>query len=194
MVTTRKKIAAPVIGERLNLLLLMMPPTRRISDNPTMETSAVSFCSATKSLSRGQDPSYRLGHHDVAQRLPLRETERARGRSLAPVDALEPRPIHLGDVCPVDEREREHAEPEQLRVAAQVGGEGLDPGEREAEADEVDHDDRRDAAEHVGVHDRERAQREEGSSGQLAHDRHDERPNEHDHLGDEEQLDVPQKP
>jgi hypothetical protein len=110
------------------------------------------------------------------------------------VDALEPRPIHLGDVCPVDEREREHAEPEQLRVAAQVGGEGLDPGEREAEADEVDHDDRRDAAEHVGVHDRERAQREEGSSGQLAHDRHDERPNEHDHLGDEEQLDVPQKP
>ena len=140
---------------------------------------------------RREDAPHRLRDHDVAQRLPLRQAERARGRGLAPVHALEPGAVHLGDVRAVHEHERERAEPEQLRVRRHVAVEGLDVREREAEADEVDHDDRRHAAEHVGVHDREQADRQELPPGKLAHDRDDERPDQHEHLGHDEQPHVP---
>ena len=65
---------------------------------------------------RREDAADGLRDHDVAQRLPLRQPERAGGGGLAPVDALEPGPVHLGDVRAVHEHECERAEPEELRV------------------------------------------------------------------------------
>ena len=46
----------------------------------------------------------------------------------------------------------------------------LEPERGRAEAEQRDHEDRRDAAEEVGVDDRERAQREEDRPGQAAQD------------------------
>ncbi len=144
---------------------------------------------------RRQDPAHRLRDHDVAQRLPLRQPERACGRGLAPVDALEAR-IGRPRRRTRRTRARARAMPSQNScvLPRHVRSERLDAGEREPEPDQVDDDDRRDAAEHVGVDDRERAQREERASGKLPHDRDDERPDQHEDFGDDEQLDVPPEP
>ena len=69
---------------------------------------------------RRDDAPDGLGDDDVAQRLGVGQAEGAGRRRLAPVDALEPGAVHLRDVGAVDQRERQHGEPEPLAVAAEV--------------------------------------------------------------------------
>ena len=65
-----------------------------------------------------------------------------------------------------------------------------EPERRRAEAEHRDHEDRRDAAEEVGVDDRQRAQREEHRPRQAAQHREEEREDEDEHLRDAEDLHV----
>ena len=157
-----------------------------------MDTSAVSFCSATKSLSSGGRMRRTACGITTWRSVCHCESPSERAAAVWLQWMLSsPDRYTSATYAPYTSDEREHAEPEQLRVAGHVRRERLDAGERKPEADQVDDDDRGDAAEHVGVDDGERAQRHERAAGQLAHHGDDERPHEHDHLGDEEQLDVP---
>ena len=119
-------------------------------------TSAVSFCSPMKSFrSGGITRRTACGRTTERERLAAREPERARRRLLARMHRLDPGAVDLGDVRRVDEDERDDP-PEDRR-----GRDALDRERRRAEAEQRDHEDRRHAAEEVGVGDRERADREE---------------------------------
>ncbi len=61
---------------------------------------------------------------------------------------------------------------------------------RQAEPDDVDHQQRRNAAEDVDVDGRQEADRPAGRPRQQPHDGDHERPHQHDHFGDHEHLDV----
>ena len=125
-----------------------------------------------------------LREHDRGERLAAREAERARGGLLARVHGLDPGAVHLGDVRGVDEDERDDP-PERRRRR-----DPLDRERRRAEAEQRDHEDRRHAAEEVGVGDRERPDREEDRAGEAAQDREGERREEDDRLRDHEDLHV----
>ena len=111
---------------------------------------------------RRDHAAHGLREDDEAQRLAVREAERARGRLLARVHRVDARAVHLGDVGRVDEHERDDG-PEELRRRQPREAERRHP-----EAEDRDHEDRRDAAEEIGVDDRERAEREEHRPGQRA--------------------------
>ena len=72
--------------------------------------------------------------------------------------------------------------------------ERFDAREGESEHDQIDHDDRRYAAEHVGVHNRDHPNRPERAAGELANDCDEERPDQDEDFGDEEEPHVPQEP
>ncbi len=67
---------------------------------------------------RRDHPPHGLGEDDEAQRLAVREPERARGGLLARVHRLDPRAVHLGDVRRVDEHERDDAPRRTRRVGS----------------------------------------------------------------------------
>ena len=129
-----------------------------------IEISATSFCSEMKSLSSG-GPTLRIacGIDDVAHRLPLGQPDGERRVALARVDRPQARPGR-----PRRRRRRRRASgrcapsttgsvgSQQARcLASELASAGI------AEADQVDEQDHRDAAEDVGVDDREQPQREQ---------------------------------
>ena len=141
---------------------------------------------------RWDHAAHRLGHDHVAQRLPVRETERACGGVLARVHGLDPRAVDLRHVGRVDEDQR-HCSPDHLRRHApeQLGLGHIGESQRgDAEAEQVDEQDRGNAAEDVGVDDRQQAQREEDGAGKAAdHGQPESREEDHD-LRDAEDLHV----
>ena len=104
---------------------------------------------------RRDDAAHRLRHDDEPHRLGVGETERAGARRLAPVDALDAGAVHLGDVRAVDERERDHAQPEH-GTRSRTTGRSV---RGSAEHDQVDDDDGGQGAEEVDVRDGEEADR-----------------------------------
>jgi hypothetical protein len=97
---------------------------------------------------------------------------------------FDPGAINLGDVGGVDEDERDDS-PEGRRAG--------DAGQLErggAEAEQGDDEDRRHAAEEVGVDDGEGAEGEEDRAGEAADDGQAERDHEDQRLGDAEDLHV----
>ena len=126
----------------------------------------------------------RLREHDEAERLQAIEPERPRRCLLARVHRLDSGSVHLRDVRRVDEHERDRA-PEELR--------DRDAGQLErgdAEAEDVDDEDRRDSAKEVGVDRGERPHGEEHGARKPAEDRDDECEDEDEDLRDEEDLHV----
>src|SRR3954452_13504830 len=134
---------------------------------------------------RRDDAAARLRDDDVAQRLGEGEAQRAGGRGLAPVDAVDAGPVDLGHVGAVGQGQGQDGVP--------LGRELLDhrqAGERQAEADEVDADDRRQAAEDVGVDGGDGPDRLAGRAGDESRDGDDEAPGQDQDLGDREDVDV----
>ena len=184
MMTNRK--ATVVTEDRLKWLLATILAWLKASTAPMTLTSAVSFCSADEVVEqRRDDPAHRLRHHDEAQRLEVGEAERARGRDLAPVDALDAGAVDLGDVGAVGQGQRQDRVPFGRPVADQ-----RQAGQRQAEADEVDADDRRQAAEDVGVDGGDQPDRLAGRAGDQPGDGDDQAPDQHEDLGDDEDVDV----
>ena len=147
MVMSTKRKATVVTEDRLKWLLATILAWLKASMAPMTLTRAVSFCSADEVVEqRRDDPAHRLRHHDEAQGLEEGEAERAGGRDLAPVDALDAGAVDLGDVGAVGQGQRQDRVPFRRQVA-----EDRQAGQRQAEADEIDADDRRQAAEDVGV-------------------------------------------
>ena len=103
---------------------------------------------------RGRHLAHGLRHDDQPHRLAVAEAERAGGVALRRMHRLDAGAEDLGHVGRVGEGERDRA-PE---LGGQAHRDQLQP--RDAEADEVQHDDERDAAEQVGVAGGERAQRQ----------------------------------
>ena len=118
------------------------------------------------------------------RRLQVREPERASGRGLARVHRLDSGPVHLGDVCGVDDDERDRS-PEQGR-----DGHSLDLKSWDAETEDVDDENGRDTSEEIHVDHCERAQREEHRSREAPQNRDPEGEDEDEHLGDQEDLHV----
>ena len=166
-------------GGRLDLRL-----AKRLDDTEQRHERGVLLQPDEVVQQRRNDAADGLRQHDVAHRLRVREPERPRGRRLARMDRLDARAVDLGDVRGVDEHERDRG-PEELRVRHAVQ---LQP--RDAEAEQVDEQDRRDAAEDVGVRGGEHPQRKKHRAGEASHDGEEEREDEDEHLGDEEELDV----
>ena len=131
------------------------------STEPRMPTSAVSFCNDEVVQERRDHAAHGLREHDRGERLAAREAERPRRGLLARVHRLDPGAVDLGDVGRVDEHERDDP-PERRRRR-----DAFDRERRRAEAEQGDHENRRDAAEEVGVGDRERADREEDRAWRL---------------------------
>src|SRR5581483_6490285 len=133
---------------------------------------------------RRDHPADGLREDHVAQRLPAAQAERARGRLLARVHRFDAGAIDLGDVRRVHEHERDDR-PERLRRRH-----GAQLQRRDAETEQVDHEDRRDPAEEIGVGDREHAKREEDRAGQAPQHCDDERERKDQRLADAEDLHV----
>ena len=185
IVIATNSTAAARYAVKLNVALVSICDCWNASTAPSVPTSAVSFCRPMKSLSSGgitrRTACGRITRRSVCQRA---QPERSRGRLLARVDRLDACAVHLGDVRAVDQHERDDApEDHRRRHVAQ-------PERRRAEAEHRDHEDRRDAAEQVGVDDRERAQREEHRPRQAAQHREEQREDEDERLRDAEDLDV----
>ena len=113
---------------------------------------------------RWNHAAHGLGQDDSAERLPVRQPERARSGILARMHRLDPGAIDLRHVRRVDEHERDDP-PERRREwnPAQLQ-------RRRAEPEQRDDEDRRHAAEEVCVGDAERAQREKHRPRQAAND------------------------
>ena len=133
---------------------------------------------------RRDHPAHGLREHDRAERLKMRQPERARRRGLARVHGLDSGAIDLGHVRRVDEDERD--DPPERRRERHV----LQPQRRRAEAEHRDHEDRRHASEEVGVRDAEQAKRQGGRARQAADHGEHEREDEDERLRDQEDLDV----
>ena len=111
--------------------------------------------------------------------------ERTRRGGLAPVHRLDARAVHLGHICAIRQAERNDR---VLDV-----GEVADDGHvrlRETETDDVDHQQRRDTAEHIDVHRCQETDRSAGWARQQPHHRNYQCPDQDDDLGDHEDLDV----
>src|SRR5207253_6369198 len=125
-----------------------------------------------------------LGEDHLPERLPPGEPERARGRLLARVHRVDPRPVDLGDVRAVHEHERDDPPERRRRRDAR------DLQRGRAEPEERNHEDRWHTAEEVGVHDRESPQREEDRPREAPQHREQEREREDEALRDREDLAV----
>ena len=134
---------------------------------------------------RRDDPAHRLRHDDEAQGLEEGEAERAGGGDLAPVHALDAGAVDLGDIGAVGQGERQDRVPFGRPVAEQ-----RQAGQRQAEADQIDADDRRQAAEDVGVDGGHQPDRLAGLAGDQPGDGDDQAPDQHEDLGDDEDVDV----
>jgi hypothetical protein len=115
----------------------------------------------------------------------VRQPQRPGSGRLAPVNALDPRAIDFGDVGTHGQRQRDH----------HIGREGqvLQDGharQGKAEADEVDHQHSRDRPEHVHVGGGDEAQGLSGRPGSEHRQRHDQAPDQHEDLRDQEDLHV----
>ena len=94
---------------------------------------------------RRDHAAHRLRDHDVAQRLAVRQPERARGGGLARVHRLDAGAVHLRDVGRVHEDERDDT-PEQ-----RVDRDARERERRDPEAEDVDDEDGRHSAEEIDV-------------------------------------------
>ena len=127
-----------------------------------MPTSAVSFCRPMKSFSSGGITRRTAcgSTTEASAWVCVRPSERAAASWLGCTDSMPARYTSV-DVRRVDQDERDDA-PEGVDVGI--------PSDRErgsAEAEQRDHEDRRHAAEEVGVDDGERANREEDRAGEA---------------------------
>ncbi len=140
-----------------------------------------------KSLSSGGTTRrIALRHDDVAHRLRADEAERVGAGELGRVDRLDAGADHLGDVGAVGEHQR-HQSPEEQRVWCTPWR----PQGRHPEAQHEHQQDGRDAAEQVGVDDRDDPQRQHHRrAGRLPHDGDQQRQGQDQHLADQEELDV----
>ena len=119
------------------------PPRR---PRPTA-TSAVSFCSETKSLSSGGTTRRTAcGTHDVAQRLAAGQAERLRAGPCERVDRVDAGAEDLGDVGAVGHDQRDRR-PDRTGCRAAPAARRAGMPKREQD----DQQDRRDAADDVGV-------------------------------------------
>ena len=173
---------------KLNVAFVSICDCWNASIAPSVPTSAVSFCSPMKSLrSGGITRRTACGRITLRSVCHARQPERARRGLLARMDRVDPGAVDLRDVRAVDQDERDDP-PEDDRLR-HVG----EPERGRAEAEHRDHEDRRDAAEEIGVDDRHRAHREEDRPGQAAQHREEEREDQDEDLRDAEDLDVEQE-
>ena len=126
----------------------------------------------------------------MANRLALGQPDRERRLALPGMDRPQAGPKDLGDERAVGERERDPAQHHRLGgQPGEVRALGVDE-RRDAEADQVDEQDRRDAAEDVGVNGGQEPQREECRGRHRPQERDQEPDHQHTRLGRDEDPDV----